>query len=100
MRFDTPIYFKSIKQGDYDEHTGNYGNDNITEVKKYASVTNSGIDTIKIIYGALKQGSLIVRIQGEYKEPFDFIRIDEKDYKVDMSRKLRTKQVFIVSEVQ
>ena len=100
MRFDTPIHFKSIKQGDYDEHTGNNGNDNITEVKKYASVTDCGVDTIKLIYGTIKQGSLIVKIQDSYKEPFDFIRIGDKDYKVDMSRKLRTKQVFIVSEKQ
>jgi hypothetical protein len=35
-----------------------------------------------------------------YTEPFDRIRIGEKFYKVDKVRQLRTKQTFIISEVQ
>ncbi len=100
MRFDTPIYFQKIINGTYDEDTGNYNSDTVTETKKYASVTNSGTDTLNLIYGELKQGSLTIRIQNHYDEPFDRIRINEKIYKVDMARRLLSKHIFIVSEVQ
>lgn len=102
MRYDTPIYFQKITQGKYDKDTGNYGPDTPVEVKKYASVTDSGTETFNIVYGKLKQGSLIVRLQNSYAERFDSIRIGEdngaKIYKVDAEKLKR--RVFIVSEAQ
>lgn len=100
MRYETPVYFQSVKAGKYDAETGNYGEDAVQEVKRYASVTSSGIDTLNLVYGGIKQGSLTVRLQNQYKEPFDRIRIGEKLYRVDMSRPQRVKQAFIISEVQ
>ena len=55
---------------------------------------------MQVIYGMIKQGSLTIQLQNHYDCPFDQIRIGNKIYKVDYSRKLRTKQTFIVSEVQ
>lgn len=100
MRFDIPIYFQSVKKGDYDKLTGNYAENTVTEVKKYASVTDSSTITMQLVYGEPKQGSKTIRLLRHYNEPFSHIRIGEQIYKVDKSRKLRTKQVFIVSEVQ
>ena len=100
MRFDTPVYFQTVKKGEYEYNTGNYKPDTVEEVKKYASVTDSGTDTMQVIYGGFKQGSKTVRLLNHYNEPFNYIRIGTKKYCVDMSRKQRTKQVFIVSEVQ
>lgn len=104
MRFDTPIYFQRIVPGKYDATTGNYGADAITEVQKYASVTHSGTETLQLVYGELRQGSLTIRLQSHYSAPFDRIRIGEEEhakyYRVDMERKLRNMQVFVVSEVQ
>lgn len=100
MRYDTPIYFQSIQPGDYDASTGNYGEDTTTEVKKYASVTDSGVETMNLIYGELKQGSKTIRIQMHYDAAFDRIRIGSKIYRVDFSRILRNIQTFVVSEVQ
>ena len=99
MRFDTPIYFQTIKSK-YDASTGDYGIELDKEIKQYASITNAGDDTLRLIYGELKQGCLTIRLQMPYIEPFDRIRIGEKFYKVDRVRELRTKQTFIVSEVQ
>ena len=99
MRYDTPIYFQRLKRGDLDEN-GNRETTVESEVVRYASVTNSGANTLTLVYGELKQGSYIVRLQNAYNEPFDCIRIGEKRYRVDMMRKLRTKQAFVVSEVQ
>ena len=100
MRFDTPIYFVSIQPGEYDASIGNYGEDTVTEEKRNAAVTDTGTQTMTIVYGALKQGSKTIRLQNHYTKPFDSIRIGEKRYQVDRKRTLRVKQTFIVSEVQ
>lgn len=100
MRFDTPIYFQTITPGTYDEESENYGPATVSEEMRFASVTDTGADTVKLIYGDLKQKSFTVRLQNHYTAPFDAIRIGEKVYKADVTRKLRSKQTFIVSEVQ
>lgn len=100
MRFDTAVFFQRITQGEYNANTGDYSEDTIKEYKRFASVTNSKIDTLRLVYGEIKQGSLTVRIQNHFKEPFDRLRIGEKLYKVDYSRQLALKQIFVVSEVQ
>lgn len=100
MRFDTPIYFRRVIAGAYDADSGDYASDDVEEVKRFASVTNSGTDTMRLIYGELKQGAVTVRIQGRYIEPFDSIRIGERIYKADMVRELPRLQTFVLSEVQ
>ena len=101
MRYDTPFYFQSVvKKGEYDSSTGNYGADTVTEDECWASVTDSKTETVKMVYGELKQGCKTIRLQNIYRKPFDKIRIGDKRYSVDFSRKLRTKHVFVVSEVQ
>lgn len=100
MRFDTPVFFRRVIPGKYDTTTGDYKPDKIQEERRLASVTNSGTETMQIVYGSIKQGSLTVRLQNHYKEPFDNIRIGDKVYQVDMSRKLPVKHTFVVSEVQ
>lgn len=100
MRYDTPIYFQKTTQGAYDPDTGNYGPDSITETLRYASVMDTGRETLRLVYGEIRQGSLSIQIQGHYAGDFDWIRIGSKVYSVDDSRNLRTKQTFVVSEVQ
>ena len=100
MRFATPIYFQRIVPGEYDASTGNYGADTITEDLRRASVTDTGTATLNLVYGGLKQGSKVVRLQRHYNKPFDRIRIGDKYYRVDMARGLRLKHTFVVSEVQ
>lgn len=100
MRFDKPIFFQRVQPGEYDVKSGDYGADTVTEVMKRASVTDSGVETMKLIYGDVKQGSFTIRLQAHHNEPFNRIRIDRKIYHVDFERKLRTAHVFVVSEVQ
>lgn len=85
--------------GEYDESTGDYGDDTISEEKRHASVTDTGTETMNLVYGSIKQGSKTVRLQTHYKKSFDRIRIGDALYRVDFERKLRTKHVFVVSEV-
>ena len=98
MRFDKEIFFERITS-DFDENTGNY-TESVTETKQYASVTDSGTQTMLLVYGKIKQGSLTIRLQNHYSEPFDRIRIGNKHYSVDMTRKFCRMQVLVVSEVQ
>lgn len=99
MRFDTPVYFQRIKEW-YDPTTGNYTEEITAVAKRYASVSDSGINTLRLVYGEIRQGSKTIRLQTAYDEPFDRIKIGDKLYKADVSRKYRTKHIFVVSEVQ
>lgn len=94
------VFFQSITPGEYDESTGDYKTDVVLEEKRHASVTDTGTETMNLVYGSIKQGSKTVRLQAHYKNPFDHIRIGNALYRVDFERKLRTKHVFVVSEVQ
>lgn len=100
MRCDTEVFLQSVMTGEYNESTGDYGDDIIYEEKRHASVTDTGTDTMNLVYGAIKQGSKTVRLQMHYKKTFDRIRIGNALYRVDFERKLRTKHVFVVSEMQ
>ena len=100
MRYDTPVYFQKVTPGEYDPNTGNYGDDTVVETLRYASVTDTGTELLKLVYDGPKQGSMTIHIQNHYNVPFDRIRVGEKVYSVDFSRKLRTKHTFVVSEVQ
>lgn len=99
MRCDTEVFLQSVMTGEYNESTGDYGDDIIYEEKRHASVTDTGTDTMNLVYGAIKQGSKTVRLQMHYKKTFDRIRIGNTLYRVDFERKLRAKHVLVVSEV-
>lgn len=100
MRFDTPVYFQTIKAGEYDASTGDHEEDIITEEMGMANVTETGIETLNIMYGEIKQGVKTVRLQNYYDKPFDRLRIGNKVYRVDRARPLRLKYTLVVSEVQ
>ena len=98
MRYDKPIYFQNVTS-EYDASTGNYSDD-IVETMKRASVTDSGVETMHLVYGSIRQRSKTIKLQNHYEAPFDYIRIGSKRYKEDFSRKLENKHIFVVSEVQ
>ena len=97
MRYNIPVFFQRKEPGTFDKDTHNYGADTITEKKRRADVTITGTETLKLVYGNIKQQSLTVRLQRPYKEAFDTIRIDSKIYAVGFSR---ANKVFVISEVQ
>ncbi|WP_305150944.1 hypothetical protein [uncultured Dubosiella sp.] len=100
MRYDTPIFFRKIEQGAYDAATGNYGPPTISETRRMASVFDTGVDMMRLIYGQIEAGSVTAHIQNHYDQTFDRIRIGEKIYKAERVRKLRHKQTFVLTEVQ
>ena len=50
MRYDTPIYFQRVIQGEYNKATGDYDEDTVEETARYASVMNTGTDTMRLLY--------------------------------------------------
>ncbi|WP_278849706.1 hypothetical protein [Thomasclavelia spiroformis] len=100
MRYDTSIYFQKIEHGEYNSKTGDYEEDEVNNDRRMASVTGTKTEIMKLVYGSIKQGSLTIQIQNHYNNDFDYILINNKKYAVDSFRKLRTKEIFIVSEVQ
>lgn len=97
MRYDTPVYFQSVQPGEYDPHTHNYGEDKLNEVKKYADVIDTSTEQLQIVYDTIKQSSVTVHLQRPYTAAFDYIRIGEKRYRVDVEKR---RKCFIASEVQ
>lgn len=99
MRYDTPVYFRLETEGKYNEETGDYEDGTVTEKRVWASVSNTNEDMQKIIYGALKQGSITMHIQNRYKGTFSNIRIGDKLYAVDYRKRLRVREVYVLSEI-
>ena len=99
MRYDKTVYFQTVTPGPYDDSTGDYGAPVIAEESRLASVVTTDEDTLKLIYGGVREDSLTIHLQNAYKKPFDRIRIGDRTYTVDRRKRLRTKQVFIVSQI-
>lgn len=100
MRYDTPVYFQKIEQGEYNTATGDYGEPTINETEVYASIMDTRSEMMRLVYNGPMQGSLTIQLQNHYTEPFDRIRVGDLVYKVDYTRRLRVKQTFVASEVQ
>lgn len=100
MRYDRQIYFVIERQPSYDADTGDYDRTETAKEARMASIMDTKEQTMQIVYGGLKQGSLTIHVQNHYDTPFDWIEVAGKRYRVDVGRRLRVKHVFIVSEVQ
>ena len=98
MRYDTRIYF--VKEGEevYDYDTGDYITTEPIKHEAWANVSDTGTERMQLIYGALKQGAITVRIRGKYEKEFDYILVDDKKYNVDAFRTFRNDQAFNLSE--
>lgn len=99
LRYDKEVYFVSesepirLPNGDWtDEET--------TKQKIWANVTDTGDETLALLFGNITQQSLTIRIQNHYDADFNHIEVDGVKYKVLRERKLRRDQVFIVGELQ
>lgn len=100
MRYDKLIYFVTVDGKTYDAATGDYTDGTPVKVPVFASIMDTNTETLRLVYGEIRQGSYTVQLQNHYTETFDHIEINGKKYSVDFRRRLRLKDTFIVSEVQ
>ena len=97
MRYDKKVYF--VTEGEeYNYDTGNYEPAELVKDEAWANVSDTGTERMQLIYGALKQGAITVRVQGKYDEAFDYVEVDGKKYNVDAFRTFRNDQAFNLSE--
>ena len=99
MRYDKEVFFRKSGEGEYDRTTGNYREGTETLTRRLASVMDTRAETVRMVYGRLEKRSLTVGLPQRYDTEFDDILIDGTAYRVDARRKLRQKDVLIVSEV-
>lgn len=81
---------------------GDYADGEVTEVKKFADVTDSARETLLLVYGEIKQGRKTIRLRTPYKGVFSRIRLVEdgieRFYHVDKT--MLKNRIFVVHEVQ
>ena len=98
MRYDKQIFFVKEGEDEYNYSTGDYVTTEPIKHEAWANVSDTGTERMRLIYGALKQGAITVRIQGKYEEAFDYIEVGDKKYNVDAFRTFRNDQAFNLSE--
>ena len=101
MRYDYKVSF--VKEGKitYDATTGDYTEATPSEYSFWVNVTDAGEAAVRMGYGTLKQGDLVIRIRGKLDaDDYDYIVYDGKKYRVQMVRTYRNQQTYIVSEEQ
>ncbi|MBE6005594.1 MAG: hypothetical protein E7238_00220 [Sarcina sp.] len=109
MRCDTQIYFvtegkRALITDRSSQDYGGYTNGQAAEVDMMADVTDTQTSTQQLVYGKLREGSVTVRLNGHHLEPFDHIRIIDRNtgvsklFDVDAVRHLRQRSVFICHE--
>src|SRR5699024_3320852 len=97
MRSDKKVYF--VNEGEeYNYDTGNYEPVELVKEEAWANVSDTGTERMRLIYGALKQGAITIRIREKYEKEFDYILVDDKKYNVDAFRTFRNDQAFNLSE--
>lgn len=100
MRYDKLIQFVTTSGQVYDETTGDYTDGTPVKCPVMASVMDTNTETLRLVYGEIRQGSYTIQLQNHYTQPFDYIELNGRKYSVDYRRHLRHKDTFIVSEVQ
>lgn len=101
MRYDTDIIFRLNGTATYDPDTGDYATaPTPTDTHRMAAISGTKTETMQLIYGEIRQGSVTVQVQNHYDDPFDLVVIGGKPYRVDYRRRLKVKDVFVVTEVQ
>lgn len=97
MRYDTPMYIQTFIPGKYNESTGNYDGDKVSENKVMASVMDLEDETVQLLFGKLRDDCLVAHTQRYLV--FSRVRIGAKTYEVIKRRKLRRKGAYYLQEV-
>lgn len=98
MRYDKLVKFQLVDMvqktnGDYEEQITN-------EYTEYASIVNTDFQTMQIVYGGIKEGSITMHLLNKVKHEFNRIEFEGKAYMVDQIINQRTKQAYILSQWQ
>lgn len=98
MRYDTKVIFQQVEE-QY-QTNGDYAETVVEQHTEYVSLVDTDIQTMHIVYGAIRQGSVTMQLQNFVGYPFNRVVINGKPYVVDQVFNMRVKQAYILSEWQ
>lgn len=99
MRYDTMIYFrKTVQQGAYNPETGDYADSTGEEVGRLAAVSAASIETMRAVFGEVREGALTVHLLNHYTGAFDRIRIGSDLYRAAYRYPLRRIDVYVLEK--
>lgn len=96
MRYDTKAVFQLVEDA-YDSN-GDYTESVAEEHIEYCSVASTDIQTMHLVYGEIRQGSITMHLQNHIGYTFNRVVIDGTAYTVDQKLPLRVKTAYILSE--
>ena len=97
MRAADTVYLVVKGEDTYNDDTGCYESTEPVKTAISALVTDTGTERMNLLYGGIKQQAKTIRLNSIYKDTFDYVEIDGKEYQVDMIRKYRQKMTLEVS---
>lgn len=98
MRYNKKIYLVKVKDRNYDPTTGNYVDGGTNKKLVWADITDASDSIVSFVYGGIRQGALVFRIQG-FVGAFDYIEYGDKKYQADYVRRTFAKTSFVCSEI-
>lgn len=98
MRYDSLISF--VKEGSevYDPATGDYIPSEPISIEKWANVSDLGEEKKALVVGDLSKKAKVIRLDGVFKDSFDWIEYDSDKYVVTLPKFHRRETVFYVGE--
>lgn len=97
MRYDTKVIFQLVE--DTYLANGDYSETVLEQHTEYASIQNTDAQTMHLVYGEIRQGSITLSLQNYVGYPFNRVLVNGKPYTVDQSINLRVKKAYILSEI-
>lgn len=99
MRYDKKVLFQLVDSV-YDTSTGDYTEQVTSEHTEYASMVDTDMQTMQLVYGGIKQGSITMHLQNKVPYTFNRIMYEGKPYMVDQVINQRVKQAYVLSQWQ
>lgn len=102
MRYiDEVIFVKASEESKYDPNLGEWVDGESQRTITLANVTDVGTDRLVTIFGDIKQGAKVIRLQPLFVVPeWDRIEIESKTYQLTTDRLPLNRTTLIVEEVK
>lgn len=98
MRYTDKVVFGKNGVEMYDPKTGDYILSEGIETSKWANVSDLKEGVKVLMFDTLLKKAKVVRLNGVYEEPFDYIKINDVKYVVTLPKFYRRETVFYVGE--
>ena len=98
MRYDSLISFVEEGLEVYDPATGDYITSEPVSIEKWANVSDLGEEKKALVVGDLSKKAKVIRLDGVFKDSFDWIEYDGDKYVVTLPKFHKRETVFYAGE--